>query len=606
MLFLYLDGIIVVVKMSREVFTNIDAAIEYLFSEQIDCDLAAVPPDVDELTDEDEIDDDIIDYPVVQDVPGVVEIINPEEEEHEEEEPIPSTSTGKTKSKRPRMEKPNVKWKKQVPEHNVWTDIGDDASVRFEAMKAQLQNDSPLQIFERFFSDDVFQLMVEETVRYARIQKNKHEFDVSVADLKVFIGFLLFSGYHTLPGERDYWSEEEDLGVNIVKNAFSRNAYLLLKAMIHFQDNSKATESKHDKGFKIRPLMELMNEKFQQWGVFQKHLSVDEMIVRYYGHHSVKQFIRNKPIRFGYKLWALCGDSGYCFHFSLYCGKETSETVHVPLGSRVVMNMLSVVDDPRSHVVFFDNFFTSYALLVQLKEKGFRATGTVRDGRIAKCPLKTVKEVEKLPRGTYDEQLEVNNDILAVRWNDNRPVTVATNYDTIAPMASVQRWSKEKKEKVSVQQPLLIRNYNKFMGGVDKHDWLLEKHAIAIRGKKWYWCLFTRMIDMAVVNACTIFKLMHGPNSTSMKDFRRAIAVSYLKLGHGTRVLRGRPLSLPLTSRARISDDIRYDRKDHVIQKRDKQRRCQFPDCKGKPLTYCAKCNVTLCTSCFPKFHQKP
>jgi hypothetical protein len=39
------------------------------------------------------------------------------------------------------------------------------------------------------------------------------------------------------------------------------------------------------------------------------------------------------------------------------------------------------------------------------------------------------------------------------------------------------------------------------MGGVDHHDWLLEKHSIAVRGEKWYWCLVTRMTDMSIVNA---------------------------------------------------------------------------------------------------------
>ena len=47
------------------------------------------------------------------------------------------------------------------------------------------------------------------------------------------------------------------------------------------------------------------------------------------------------------------------------------------------------------------------------------------------------------------------------------------------------------------------------MGGVDKHDWLVSKYACSIRGKKWYWPIFTRLIDMAVVNAYAIYKLVH-------------------------------------------------------------------------------------------------
>ena len=77
------------------------------------------------------------------------------------------------------------------------------------------------------------------------------------------------------------------------------------------------------------------------------------MIVRYYGHHSLKQIIKAKPIRFGYEFWAMCGNSGYCYKLSLFCGKEQSENCGLgSLGERVVMNMLFIVENPSNHVIF--------------------------------------------------------------------------------------------------------------------------------------------------------------------------------------------------------------------------------------------------------------
>jgi hypothetical protein len=445
---------------------------------------------------------------------------------------------------------------------------------------------------------------VDETLRYAAEQKNKPTFSVEIEDIKIFIGFLIFSGYNRLPSERDYFSDAEDLGVQLVKDAMNRNRYLEVKSLLHLQDNSKANENKHDRAFKIRPLLDALNENFRKWGIFQKHLSIDEMMVRYYGRHGLKHFIRGKTIRFGYKLWALCGDSGYCFNFSLYCGKEAVQSNN-PLGTRVVTNMLSVVDDPFGYTIHFDNYFSSYDLLKILKDNGFRATGTIRDNRAGKCPLKSVKEVEKSKRGMYDHRFDQKNKILMVRWNDNKCVTMGTNFDTVEPICAVRRWNKDKKEHVPISQPRLIYNYNKFMGGVDHHDWLLEKHHIAIRGKKWYWCLITRIVDMAVTNSVILYNLLHAQDKISIKEFRRNIAVAYLKLGHGRRVQKGRPLSLPSTSRTKIIYDVRFDGKNHILEKRDKQRRCQFVLCKAKPRTFCKKCNVTLCIPCFPKYHDK-
>ena len=56
---------------------------------------------------------------------------------------------------------------------------------------------------------------------------------------------------------------------------------------------------------KVEPLYDLLNKKIQQFGIAHEELSIDESMVLYYGHHSCKQYIRAKPIRFGYKLWEL-------------------------------------------------------------------------------------------------------------------------------------------------------------------------------------------------------------------------------------------------------------------------------------------------------------
>jgi hypothetical protein len=65
----------------------------------------------------------------------------------------------------------------------------------------------------------------------------------------------------------------------------------------------------------------MVNDNFHKWKIRPANLSIDEVIIRYYGHHSLKQLIRSKQIRFGNKLWALFGENGYCYNFSLYCGK---------------------------------------------------------------------------------------------------------------------------------------------------------------------------------------------------------------------------------------------------------------------------------------------
>ena len=114
------------------------------------------------------------------------------------------------------------------------------------------------------------------------------------------------------------------------------------------------------------------------------------MIVMYYGHNYLKQFMRGKPIRFGYKLWAVCGVSGYCYNFDLYCGKSSKDEGNdgLLLGTNVVLKMLEAVKVPNAHSVFFDNFYTGYDLLVHLRNFSYQATGTLRENKLSKCPLR--------------------------------------------------------------------------------------------------------------------------------------------------------------------------------------------------------------------------
>ena len=60
--------------MNLKIFTNVQNAVEYLFSKEIEDDIIGIPPDVDELTDEEEI-DEMLDAPVTKEIAGKTEVI---------------------------------------------------------------------------------------------------------------------------------------------------------------------------------------------------------------------------------------------------------------------------------------------------------------------------------------------------------------------------------------------------------------------------------------------------------------------------------------------------------------------------------------------------
>lgn len=109
--------------------------------------------------------------------------------------------------------------------------------------------------------------------------------------------------------------------------------------------------------------------------------------------------------------------------------------------------------------------------------------------------------MKKEERGTYDSAFYKEHGITVVRWNDNSVVTMATNFDTIDPPSITKRYSRKEKKSVSVKQPKFIGNYNKHMGGVDLLDNFVAMYRVQIKGKKWWWPIFTNFIDVAKSNA---------------------------------------------------------------------------------------------------------
>ncbi|XP_035230393.1 piggyBac transposable element-derived protein 3-like [Stegodyphus dumicola] len=296
-------------------------------------------------------------------------------------------------------------------------------------METALKDKTPSELFEQFYSSEVYDLTVKETERYATDVKNEQGFlfvfyicqrntcfyltkyvflsyvflSFTANEIRVFIGILLITGYHSNTCERDYWSDAEDLRITLVKNAMTRNRFQKLKSYLYFVDNGTVSQHAQDRSFKVKPLFAVLNNNFMKFGHFSANLRIDEMIIMYYGRNSLKRFIRGKPIRFGYKLWALCGSEGNCYNFSLYCGKEFDARNDTSLGTRFVMKLTQNIVNPSSYTLYFDNFFTSIYLLKSLGEQGFRAAVTIRENRIYhEFPLEESKSMRKKERGTSD------------------------------------------------------------------------------------------------------------------------------------------------------------------------------------------------------------
>ena len=128
-------------------------------------------------------------------------------------------------------------WRYKQPEYTKVYDHSEAYENNLLKMKEQLKGSTPVKVFEEIFSEEIVQFIIKESVRYAT-ETNRPATTSSSDEIKIFIGVLLISGYHKLPAETHYWSNDEDLGLQTVKNALSKSKFQELKSILHFCDNN--------------------------------------------------------------------------------------------------------------------------------------------------------------------------------------------------------------------------------------------------------------------------------------------------------------------------------------------------------------------------------
>ncbi|XP_047109581.1 piggyBac transposable element-derived protein 2-like [Schistocerca piceifrons] len=355
-----------------------------------------------------------------------------------------------------------------------------------------------------------------------------------------------------VPNTRDYWGEVT--GTHLIKTTMTVNQYEQIRKFLHFNDNSAMIprgEKGHDRLFKIRPIIELMRSRFQTIPV-EECVSVDEQICSTKARSYLKQYMPNKPHKYGYKLFVISGISGYAYDYEIFTGDENEPEKRVTgeedLGAsaNVVVRLSRILPRNMNHKLYCDNYYTSLPLLVWLHKQGIYSLGTVRRNRVPDCKLPSEAELKKMARGASVERVATVDgvDISNVVWKDNKSVMLLSTLAGQQPIHEAGRYDKKTKSRITIPCPQIIKLYNKHMGGVDLLDSIMGRHKILVKSRKWYIRLFYHLLDMGVVNSWLLYRRVaetKGIRRTmKLSEFRMEIAHCLCRSGQ-TSAKRGRP-----------------------------------------------------------------
>ena len=426
--------------------------------------------------------------------------------------------------------------------------------------------------------------------------------EVTREELMAYIGMLFYMGIVRLPQIEMYWSDKHELIRQHISEVMPLVRFQQISRFLHLNDNErevKAGVTGYDPLYKVRPLLDIIASTFESEYNLNESITIDEAMIPFKGRLSFKQYMKDKPVKHGIKVFVLADAKyGYIKKFRIYTGKNSALSQdELGLSTAVVLDLMKGLEG-RHHKLYVDNYYTSPYLFLTLYLKGTYACGTARTNRKAYPPALAYEKskANEPKRGFYNYRS--NGPLMACVWKDKRAVNFLTTIHHATSDASVTKYKQKE------NCPPCLPDYQEFMGGVDLSDQRMAYYNVGRRSRKWWKKIFSYILEACSQNAYVLKIYGQGDKKEkkpSFLNFRLELA-SELIGDYRKGSKSGRP-------RSKTPVDGRSDKNiTHLPFVADDQRPCVY--CRERTKFRCSSCNVALCLknerNCYKEYNHTP
>ncbi len=383
----------------------------------------------------------------------------------------------------------------------------------------------PLDFFQLFVSRDTLKSLKKETNRYLAqtlegkelkehsLFKNCSRF--TLCEILNFFAIFFHMCIVKKPQIKDYWSQHPVLRSSFAPSIMSRDRFRQLLSMLHLNNNEtfvpRGTEG-HDPLHKLSPFVSDLRHAFRSVYMPEQKICVDEAICPFRGRIRFRIYMRNKPNKWGIKLYELCeSSSGYVYDFEIYTAQPGVSNRPTDVVLRLAEPLFHL-----EHIIYTDNYYTCPELAEKLAENNTHLVGNVRRNRKGMPTMET-----KLKKGETDFRRK--GSMMVLRWQDTREVNTLTTIHGTG-MVHVKSASQEK------DKPTCVQDYICNMGGVDLSDQLISYMPFQRKTCKWWKKLYFHLILMAAVNAHVLhnkYRQVKNLGTWSLEDFFATLALQF-------------------------------------------------------------------------------
>ena len=248
--------------------------------------------------------------------------------------------------------------------------------------------------FDLFITKEMVDMLVKFTNEEGATKFGERWKNTSTEEIRRFIGLLYLCGIFRSAGEslESLWNKEH--GRKVFHSTMSLHRMRELLQNLRFDSKRERTERrKNDKMAAIRDFFNAFQLQLPKYFKPDHSVTVDEQLVAFRGRCSFRQYMPNKPAKYGLKFFvACCSSTYYVLGIIPYCGKDV---ITHSLSFDTVCKLVRPVENSGRNVTT-DNFYTSLALARELRRKKLTLVGTIRANKRELPPYllqKTDREV---------------------------------------------------------------------------------------------------------------------------------------------------------------------------------------------------------------------
>ncbi|UYV69768.1 hypothetical protein LAZ67_7000673 [Cordylochernes scorpioides] len=349
--------------------------------------------------------------------------------------------------------------------------------VRCPGPKASLQIPKASDAFNLYFDDNTINVITKWTNQKIDTVKGNYKFrtftyETSPDEIRGLIGLTLLAGVGKGGSESTKSLFARDgTGRNIFGAGMNERRFVFLLNVLRF-DNRESREErrKDDKLAPIRELWELFIAKCSSLYTPGTNCTIDESLLNFRGRCGFKQYIPNKPAKYGIKVFVLADSATYYFLTGkIYIGKDSNYDPNFSVPTNVVLELVKPIENTNRNITT-DNWYTSYELAMELKKRNITLVGTLKKNKAI------------IPKNFL-----LNGDIGVSQYGfDAMGVTILSYVPKqkkhVILLSSMHH---EKYTEKDSNKPEIIVYYKYTKGGVDTHDQLCANYTCKRKTARW-------------------------------------------------------------------------------------------------------------------------